>query len=128
MPTVLIVEDNAMNSDMLSRRLIRRGYEVLLAVDGESGVATAQSSKPDLILMDMTLPEMTGWDATRMLKADQVTCRIPVIALTAHAGASDREAALAAGCDEFETKPVELSQLLVKMESLIQRYGTGTGS
>lgn len=121
MPRVLIVEDNEMNRDMLSRRLIRKGYEVLMAVDGESGLVSARDDHPDLILMDMSLPSMTGWEATRTLKTAEETRAIPVIALTAHAMASDREAALNAGCDDFETKPVELPQLLAKMEALLAK-------
>ncbi len=121
MPTVLLVEDNEMNRDMLSRRLARRGYQVLVAEDAESGIATAQTQPPDLILMDMSLPGMTGWEATGVLKADPATRQIPVIALTAHAMASDREAALAAGCDDFESKPVELPSLLEKMQALLSR-------
>jgi len=118
-PRILLVEDNEMNRDMLSRRLIRRGYEVLLAVDGEQGVAMAQSERPALVLMDVSLPVVDGWEATRRLKADPRTRSIPIIALTAHAMTGDRDKALAAGCDDFETKPVELSRLLDKIQALL---------
>ena len=117
MARILLVEDNEMNRDMLSRRLIRKGYEVLLAVDGEQGVAMATEERPDLILMDVSLPQMNGYDATRAIKVNPQTQGIPVIALTAHAMASDREAALAAGCDDFDTKPVELPRLLEKIRA-----------
>ncbi len=119
MPKILLVEDNEMNRDMLSRRLQRRGYEVLIAVDGQSGVDMAQSDCPDIILMDMSLPILDGWEATRCLKAGRETRNIPVIALTAHAMSSDREKALEAGCDEYDTKPIELTRLLGKIESLL---------
>ena len=112
-----------MNRDMLGRRLLRRGYEVLFAADGREGVRQALAARPDLILMDLSLPEMDGWQATRLLKAEPSTRGIPVIALTAHAMARDRESALAAGCDEFETKPVELERLIERMESLLGRSG-----
>ena len=115
----LLVEDDEMNRDMLSRRLIKRGYEVAIAIDGEKGVAMAVSERPDIILMDMSLPGIDGWTATRQVKADEVTGRIPVIALTAHAMAGDREKALEAGCDDFDTKPVELQRLLGKIEELL---------
>ena len=118
MVKVLIVEDNEMNRDMLSRRLARKGYEVVMAVDGAEGVAMATSEMPDLILMDMSLPVMDGWEATRQLKVSGDTAHIPVIALTAHAMVSDRDKALAAGCDDFDTKPVELPRLLQKIEAL----------
>lgn len=121
MARILLVEDNEMNRDMLSRRLQRKGYEVAIAVDGGEGVAMATSQRPDLILMDMSLPVLNGWDATRQIKADPALNRIPVIALTAHAMASDREQALAAGCDGYETKPIDLPQLLEKIESLLRR-------
>lgn len=121
MTKILLVEDNEMNRDMLSRRLQRKGYDVAMAVDGEEGVAMAASEAPDLILMDMSLPVLNGWDATRRIKADPVLAGIPVIALTAHAMASDREQALAAGCDSYETKPIDLPQLLEKIESLLRR-------
>ncbi len=119
MPTVLLVEDNEMNRDMLSRRLQKRGYDVLLAVDGGHGVAVARAESPDLILMDMSLPVMDGWEATRTLKAGPETRNIPVIALTAHAMSTDRDRALQAGCDDYDTKPIELPRLLAKMEALI---------
>lgn len=119
MAKILLVEDNEMNRDMLSRRLIRKGYEVLIAVDGEEGVAMASRDAPDLILMDVSLPLMNGYDATRAIKANPQTQGIPVIALTAHAMAIDREKALAAGCDDYDTKPVELPSLLGKIETLL---------
>ncbi|MEO6970393.1 MAG: response regulator [Chthoniobacterales bacterium] len=119
MAKILLVEDNEMNRDMLSRRLVRKGYEVVLAVDGPSGVAMAQSESPDLVLMDMSLPTVDGWEATRRLKADASTQHIPVIALTAHAMSGDREKALEAGCDDYDTKPVELARLLGKIEALL---------
>ena len=121
MPRLLIVEDNAMNRDMLSRRLIKRGYEVDMAVDGEEGLAMARSAPPALILMDMSLPGLDGWEATRQLKTMPETRGIPVIALTAHAMAGDREKAIAAGCDDFDTKPVDLPRLLAKIEALVGR-------
>lgn len=124
MPKVLLVEDNEMNMDMLSRRLRRKGYEVIPATDGEQGIAIAQAQKPDLILMDMSLPIVSGWDATRSLKASPDTQSIPVIALTAHAQSRDREQALQAGCDDFETKPIELVSLLQKMELLLGKAAT----
>ena len=116
---ILLVEDNEMNRDMLSRRLQRRGYEVLTAVDGESGLALIRSEAPALVLMDMSLPGIDGWEATRQLKADPATRAIPVIALTAHAMAGDREKALAAGCDDFDIKPIDLDRLLGKIEALL---------
>ncbi len=116
---VLLVEDNEMNRDMLSRRLTRKGFAVVVAKDGLEGVAMAGSQSPDIILMDMSLPEIDGWEATRRIKANSDTASIPVVALTAHAMASDREKALDAGCDDFDTKPVELSRLLEKMENLL---------
>jgi two-component system, cell cycle response regulator DivK len=121
MPKLLLVEDNEMNRDMLSRRLIKRGYEVAIALDGEQGVAMAKSELPALILMDMSLPGLDGWEATRQLKAMPETRGIPVIALTAHAMSGDREKATAAGCDDFDTKPVELSRLIDKIEALLAR-------
>lgn len=121
MAKILLVEDNEMNRDMLSRRLQRKGYDVVMAVDGEEGVAMASTQSPDLILMDMSLPVLNGWDATRRIKADSALAGIPVIALTAHAMASDREQALAAGCDAYETKPIDLPLLLEKIESLLRR-------
>ena len=121
MPTILIVEDNEMNRDMLSRRLQRKGYAVLMAVDGAEGVALAQAEGPDVILMDMSLPVLDGWDATRQLKAASRTTAIPIIALTAHAMAGDREKAMAAGCDDYDTKPMELPRLLGKIEALLEK-------
>jgi two-component system, cell cycle response regulator DivK len=123
MAKILLVEDNEMNRDMLSRRLIRRGYEVALALDGEQGLAMARTEAPALILMDMSLPGMDGWEATRQLKAASETSAIPVIALTAHAMAGDREKAIAAGCDDFDTKPVDLERLLQKIEALLRQAG-----
>ena len=120
MAKILLVEDNEMNRDMLSRRLTRRGYEVVMAVDGEQGVQMATSDAPDLILLDMSLPVLNGWDAARKLKADPATQKIPIIALTAHAMGGDREKALEAGCDEYDTKPVELKRLLEKMNQFIK--------
>ena len=120
MARILLVEDQEMNRDMLSRRLKKRGYDVSIAVDGAEGVDKARSESPDLILMDMSLPVMDGWEATRTLKADEATRSIPVVALTAHAMSTDREKALAAGCDAYETKPVELPRLLETMEKLLQ--------
>ncbi|HEY9419901.1 MAG TPA: response regulator [Thermoanaerobaculia bacterium] len=120
MPKVLLVEDNEMNRDMLSRRLARKKYEVLIAVDGGEGIAMARSESPDLILMDMSLPVMDGWEAARQLKASPDTSSIPVIALTAHAMSGDREKALEAGCDDYDTKPIELPRLLGKMELFLK--------
>jgi two-component system cell cycle response regulator DivK len=122
MPKVLLVEDNEMNRDMLSRRLIRQGFEVLVAVDGGQGVATAIEILPDIILMDMSLPVLDGWEATRRLKAEARTSSIPVIALTAHAMAGDRHKALEAGCDDYDTKPIELPRLLEKMRRLLDAH------
>ena len=119
MTTILIVEDNELNRDMLSRRLSRKGYEVLLAVDGAGGIAVAAARTPDLILMDMSLPVLDGWEATRRLKADERLRTIPIIALTAHAMATDRDKALAAGCDDYDTKPIELPRLLAKIDALL---------
>ena len=119
MPKILLVEDNEMNRDMLSRRLERKGYHVVLALDGQSGVEMAQTQAPDLVLMDMSLPVLDGWEATRRLKADAATQHIPVIGLTAHAMSSDREKALEAGCDDYDTKPVELPRLLGKIDALL---------
>ena len=119
MARILIVEDNEMNRDMLSRRLARQGYEVELAADGGEGVARARASLPELILMDMSLPVLDGWDATRQIKASPETGAIPIIALTAHAMAGDREQALAAGCDDYDTKPIDLPRLLGKIEALL---------
>jgi len=119
MTKILLVEDNDMNRDMLSRRLQKNGYQIVIAVDGEEGLAKAQSEAPALILMDMSLPGIDGWEATRQLKADPATSAIPVIALTAHAMAGDREQALAAGCDDFDIKPIDLDRLLAKIEALL---------
>jgi len=119
MSTILIVEANEMNSDMLSRRLRRRGYEVLVAVDGEMGLEFARTKAPDLILMDMSVPLIDGWAATRRLKADAQLKHIPVIALAAHAMAADREKAMEAGCDDYDTKPIDLTRLLAKMVTLL---------
>jgi CheY-like chemotaxis protein len=123
MPKLLLVEDNEMNRDMLSSRLQRKGYEVLLALDGQQGVDLAAAQAPDLILMDMSLPVIDGWEATRRLKAADATRAIPVIALTAHAMAGDRDKALEAGCDDYDTKPIELPRLLGKIEVLLQKRG-----
>ena len=120
MPRILLVEDNEMNRDMLSRRLIRSGYEVFLAVDGQQGADMALSEQPDLILMDMSLPVIDGWEATRRIKANDATRRIPVIALTAHAMAGDREKAMEVGCEDYDTKPVEMSRLLGKIAVLLK--------
>ena len=119
MTKILLVEDNEMNRDMLSRRLARKGYEVSIAVDGKQGVEMAQADAPDLILMDMSLPVLDGWEATRQLKGADATRGIPVIALTAHAMSGDREKALEAGCDDYDTKPIELARLLEKIESML---------
>ncbi len=120
MTRILLVEDNEMNRDMLSRRLERKGYEVVLAVDGEQGVSMAGTEAPDLILMDMSLPVLDGWEASRRLKRDGPTASIPIIALTAHAMADDRKRALEAGCDDYDTKPVELPRLLEKIQALLE--------
>ncbi|MGK7294772.1 MAG: response regulator [Candidatus Wenzhouxiangella sp. M2_3B_020] len=120
MATVLLVEDNELNQDMLSRRLTRKGYEVTIAADGEQAIRIVSDRRPDLILMDISLPGRDGHDITRELKADRHTCAIPVIALTANAMASDREAAIAAGCDDFDTKPVDLNRLLSKMQAALK--------
>ena len=119
MSKILLVEDNEMNRDMLSRRLERKGYEVVIAVDGQAGVDMASSANPDLILMDLSLPVMDGWEATRRIKADAATQGIPVIALTAHAMAGDEQKAREAGCDDYDTKPVELNRLLGKITKLL---------
>jgi CheY-like chemotaxis protein len=124
MTKVLVVEDNEMNRDMLSRRLTRRGFQVIFAVDGQQGVDLARSERPDIILMDMSLPVMDGWEATRRVKSDDTTRSVPVIGLTAHAMAGDREKAIEAGCDDYDTKPVELERLIGKMERLL---GAGKG-
>ena len=122
-PKILLVEDNEMNRDMLSRRLARNGFEVVVAVDGQQGVELAASERPDVILMDMSLPVLDGWEATRRLKADPLTMAIPVIALTAHAMAEDKEKAMAAGCDDYDTKPIELPRLLEKIKKLLPGEG-----
>ena len=119
MAKVLLVEDNEMNRDMLSRRLIRRGFQVVFAINGKEGVELARSEKPDIILMDMSLPIMDGWEATRCVKADDQTRNVPVIGLTAHAMVGDREKAIEAGCDDYDTKPVEIDRLISKMERLL---------
>ena len=119
MPKILLIEDNEMNRDMLSRRLERKGYEVLIATDGQQGVELAQAQAPDLILMDMSLPVLDGWEATRQLKGADETSAIPIIALTAHAMSGDREKAIEAGCDDFDTKPVDLPRLLAKIDALL---------
>jgi CheY-like chemotaxis protein len=120
MARILVVEDNEMNRDMLTRRLARKGFDALVAVDGEQGVAVALAERPDLILMDMSLPVLDGWEATRRIKASPETGSIPIIALTAHAMSGDRERALAAGCDDYDTKPVEFASLLGKIEALLR--------
>jgi CheY-like chemotaxis protein len=121
MPRILLVEDNEMNRDMLSRRLQRKGYEVLIAVDGEAGVKMAASDKPGLILMDMSLPVIDGWEATRRLKNAPETASIPIIALTAHVMDGDRDRALAAGCDDYDAKPIDFERLLGKMQALLNK-------
>jgi CheY-like chemotaxis protein len=125
MPKILLVEDNEMNRDMLSRRLERKGYTLTLAVDGAEGLHQARTNAPDLILMDMSLPVIDGWEATRQLKADEATRDIPIIALTAHAMASDEQKAREAGCDDFDTKPIELPRLLGKIDVLLARGQAG---
>ncbi|HSG82476.1 MAG TPA: response regulator [Gemmatimonadota bacterium] len=121
MSRILLVEDNEMNRDMLSRRLKRKGYEVNMAMDGKQGVEMAKAGGYDLILMDMSLPEIDGWEATRQLRSAEETRSVPIIALTAHAMAGDREKALEAGCDDYDTKPIELDRLLTKMEELLNK-------
>jgi len=121
MAKILLVEDNELNRDMLTRRLERRGFQVVSAVDGRAGVALGEQEAPDLILMDMSLPDLDGWEATRLLKSSSQTRSIPIIALTAHAMAGDRERAIEAGCDDYDTKPVELGRLLEKIDSLIRK-------
>jgi two-component system cell cycle response regulator DivK len=121
MPKILLVEDNEMNRDMLSRRLERRGYEIAIAVDGRQGVEMAKAGSYDLVLMDMSLPEVDGWEATRQIRAAAETRTLPVIALTAHAMAGDREKAIEAGADDYDTKPVDLARLLEKIETLLKR-------
>jgi CheY-like chemotaxis protein len=121
MKKILLVEDNEMNRDMLSRRLVRNGFEVVMAFDGEQGIVMAQSERPDLILMDMSLPVIDGWEATRRVKSGQTTSAIPIIALTAHAMSGDREKAIEAGCDDYDTKPIEMPRLLEKINALLAR-------
>jgi len=121
MTKILLVEDNEMNRDMLSRRLIRKGFEVVMAIDGEQALALAQSELPDLILMDMSLPVIDGWEATRRVRATEATSNIPIIALTAHAMSGDREKTLNAGCDDYDTKPIEMPRLLEKIDALLRR-------
>jgi two-component system cell cycle response regulator DivK len=123
MAKLLLVEDNEMSRDMLSRRLVRRGYEVAVAVDGAQGVEMARTERPDLVLMDLSLPVIDGWEATRRIKSGEETRHLPVIGLTAHAMACDRDKALEAGCDDYDTKPIELERLLQKVEALIQSVG-----
>ena len=120
MSLILIVEDNEMNRDMLSRRLMRRGYEILTAIDGDDGIQTTKNNKPDLILMDLSLPIMDGWEASRIIKSNPETAHIPIIALTAHVMTGDREKAIEAGCDDYDTKPVDLPRLLSKIKKLIE--------
>jgi two-component system cell cycle response regulator DivK len=119
MATILLVEDNELNRDMLSRRLLKHGFEILIAINGEDSVANAKSLRPDLILMDMSLPVMDGWKATALIKADPLTRNIPIIALTAHAMDEDRQKALAAGCDDYDTKPIDLARLLAKIRLFV---------
>ena len=118
---ILLVEDNELNRDMLSRRLERKGFDVLMAADATEGLSMARAQSPDLILMDMRLPDLDGWSATRQLKADDSTRQIPVIALTAHAMSGDRQKALGAGCDDYDTKPIELPRLLEKIDALLKK-------
>jgi len=128
MTRILIVEDNEMNRDMLSRRLARKGYEIVMAVDGGEGVEKAASDKPDLILMDMSLPVLDGWEATRRVKANPATSAIPVIALTAHAMAGDRDKTIEAGCDDYDTKPIDLPRLLSKIEAQLEKARLASGA
>jgi two-component system, cell cycle response regulator DivK len=121
MPRILLVEDNELNRDMLSRRLQRKGYDVMIAVDGDAGVTMAASERPDLILMDMSLPVLDGWEATRRIKGMQETAAIPVIALTAHVMADDRDKAFKAGCDDYDSKPIDFERLLGKMQALLKQ-------
>jgi len=121
MPKILLVEDNEMNRDMLTRRLEKRGFTLVIAVDGAAGIAQAKAERPDLILMDMSLPVIDGWEATRLIRADPEIAATPIIALTAHAMSSDREKCLAAGCNDFDTKPVELPRLLGKIDDLLKK-------
>lgn len=124
MPRILVVEDNEWSRDILARRLSRRGYQVILAADGKRGMALAQAQIPDLILMDMSLPEIDGWEATRRLKADPATRAIPIVALTAHAMASDRKKAMDAGCDDYHTKPVDFENLMRSLKALLEARST----
>jgi CheY-like chemotaxis protein len=126
MAKILVVEDNEMNRDMLTRRLERKGYQVTVAVDGAESIAVARSETPDLILMDLSLPVLDGWEATRRLKGAPETQAIPIIALTAHAMSGDRDKALEAGCDDYDTKPIDLPRLLLKMDALLDKAGTET--
>jgi CheY-like chemotaxis protein len=128
MPKILLVEDNKTNRDMLSRRLLKRGFDVVIACDGESGISLAESESPDLILMDMSLPILDGWEATRILKAASATQHIPVIALTAHAMSNDRTRAIEAGCNDYDTKPIELARLLEKIAALLPGSDGGNPS
>ncbi len=122
MPKILLIEDNEMNRDMLSRRLNNRGFEVIVAVDGASGVKIAEAEKPDLIIMDMGLPILDGWEATRLLKQNNQTQHIPIIGCSAHAMVGDRERGIEAGCDDYDTKPIEFKRLLGKIENLLKKY------
>jgi CheY-like chemotaxis protein len=124
MPKILLIEDNELNRDMLSRRLIRNGFKVVMAVDGASGVTTAEAELPDLIVMDMSLPILDGWKATKRLKQITATQKIPIIGCSAHAMVGDRERGLAAGCDDYDTKPIEFARLLKKIENLLQIYAS----
>lgn len=121
---ILLVEDNEMNYDMLSRRLTRKGYEVVIATDGEQGVEMAAQVAPQLVLMDMSLPKIDGWEATRRIRANAATAAVPIIALTAHAMAADRDKALEAGCDDFDTKPIDIERLVGKISTLLARKAT----
>lgn len=120
MVKILLVEDNEINSDMLSRRLTKRNYEVILAQDGDEGILKAQQYRPDIILMDLSLPKIDGWEATKRIKDDPNICNIPIIALTAHAMGEDKDKALLAGCDEYETKPIEIERLIAKIETFLR--------
>ena len=122
MPKILLIEDNEMNRDMLKRRLTRKGFEVIVAIDGASGVVTAQTELPDLIVMDMGLPILDGWEATKRLKQIAATCHIPIIGCSAHAMVGDREKGMEAGCDDYDTKPIEFERLLGKIERLLEKY------
>jgi CheY-like chemotaxis protein len=125
MTKVLLVEDNEMNRDMLSRRLIKRGYEVILAADGRAGIELARSDRPDVVLLDMSLPDVDGWEAARRLKRDPATRLLPIVALTAHAMPGDERAAREAGCDDYDTKPVDLTRLISKIEAILRGHGRG---